>query len=123
MCVCVGVCVAGVCVCVYACTNDIFVLGETQDLGNGFHFYFLEEFVKDWLILYFFFFLNELYLLLLMGNLFIYFIAISPNAISFSTVQHGDPVTHSIVMLHCKYLDGVLSATQQDLIVNPFQKQ
>ena len=28
-----------------------------------------------------------------------------------------------IVMLHCKYLDIVLSATQQDLIVNPFQKQ
>ena len=28
-----------------------------------------------------------------------------------------------IVMLHCKYLDIVLSATQQDLIVSPFQKQ
>ena len=27
------------------------------------------------------------------------------------------------VMLHCEYLDIVLSATQQDLIVNPFQKQ
>ena len=28
-----------------------------------------------------------------------------------------------IVMLRSKYLDIVLSATQQDLIFNPFQKQ
>ena len=28
-----------------------------------------------------------------------------------------------IVVLQCKYLDIVLSATQQDLIVNPFQEQ
>ena len=28
-----------------------------------------------------------------------------------------------IVVLRCKYLDMVLSATQQDLIVNPFQEQ
>ena len=28
-----------------------------------------------------------------------------------------------IVVLHCKYLDIVISATQQDLIVNPLQKQ
>ena len=28
-----------------------------------------------------------------------------------------------IVVLRCKYLDIVLSATQQDLIVNPFQEQ
>ena len=28
-----------------------------------------------------------------------------------------------IVMLWCKYLDIVLSTTQQDLIVNPFQEQ
>ena len=28
-----------------------------------------------------------------------------------------------IVMLQCKYLDIVLSATQQVLIVNPFQEQ
>ena len=28
-----------------------------------------------------------------------------------------------IVMFRYKYLDIVLSATQQDLIVNPFQKQ
>ena len=28
-----------------------------------------------------------------------------------------------IVMLQCKYLDIVLNATQQDLIVNPFQEQ
>ena len=28
-----------------------------------------------------------------------------------------------IVMLHHKWLDIVLSATQQDLIANPFQKQ
>ena len=28
-----------------------------------------------------------------------------------------------IVALQCKYLDIVLSATQQDLIVNPFQEQ
>ena len=28
-----------------------------------------------------------------------------------------------IIMLHHKWLDIVLSATQQDLIANPFQKQ
>ena len=28
-----------------------------------------------------------------------------------------------IVMLRCKYLDIVLSATPQDFIVNPFQEQ
>lgn len=28
-----------------------------------------------------------------------------------------------IVVLQCKYLDIVLSATQQDLTVNPFQEQ
>ena len=28
-----------------------------------------------------------------------------------------------IAMLCCKYLDIILSATQQDVIVNPFQKQ
>ena len=28
-----------------------------------------------------------------------------------------------IVVLWCKYLDIVLNATQQDLIVNPFQEQ
>ena len=28
-----------------------------------------------------------------------------------------------IVVLRCKYLDIVLSALQQDLIVSPFQKQ
>ena len=28
-----------------------------------------------------------------------------------------------IVLLQCKYLDIVLNATQQDLIVNPFQEQ
>ena len=28
-----------------------------------------------------------------------------------------------IVLLHCKYLDIVLHATQQDLIVSPLQKQ
>ena len=28
-----------------------------------------------------------------------------------------------IVVLRCMYLDIVLSATQQDLIVNPFQEQ
>ena len=51
-----------------------------------------------------------------------------PNTISFSTVQHGDPVRHTcihsfspIVMLCCKHLVIVLSATQQDLIVNTFK--
>jgi len=56
---------------------------------------------------------------------FLFFIAFfSP------TVQLGDPVTQHvyiifppIVVLHCKYLDIVLSVTQQDLIVNPFQEQ
>ena len=28
-----------------------------------------------------------------------------------------------IVMMHYKYLEVILSATQQDLIVNPFQEQ
>ena len=47
----------------------------------------------------------------------------------FSTVQQGDPVTHTyihsfshIVMLHHKRLDIVPSAIQQDLITYPFQK-
>ena len=47
-----------------------------------------------------------------------------------SSVQHGDPVTNTcihffshIIMLHHKWLDRVPSATQQDLIANPFQRQ
>ena len=66
---------------------------------------------------------------LLECNSFFYY-CYFPNTIFFSTVQHGDPVTHTcihnffpIVVLCCKYLDIVLSATQQDLIVNPLQKQ
>ena len=60
----------------------------------------------------------------------IYLLLLFPPTHFFSTVQHGDPVIHPcihnfspIVMLHCKYLDIVLSATQQDIIVNPFQEQ
>ena len=48
----------------------------------------------------------------------------------FSTVQHGDPVTHTcthsfshIVMLHHKWPAIVPRATQQDLIANPFHRQ
>ena len=46
----------------------------------------------------------------------------------FSSVQHGDQVTLTcihffppFVLLRYEYLDIVLNATQQDLIVNPFQ--
>ena len=47
----------------------------------------------------------------------------------FPTVQHGDPVTHAcicrvfspIVVLQSKYLDIVVSATQQDLIVTAYR--
>ena len=52
-----------------------------------------------------------------------------PPHFFFPTVQHVDPVTHTCMhnfFSHCRaalYLDIVLSATQQDLIVNPFQKQ
>ena len=49
---------------------------------------------------------------------------ISPNTLFSPNIQHGDPVTHTyihnfspIVVVHCKYLDIVLGATQQDLIV------
>ena len=30
---------------------------------------------------------------------------------------------HRIVVWQCKYLDRILNATQQDLIVHPFQDQ
>ena len=46
----------------------------------------------------------------------------------FPTVQPEDPVAHTCIIfspidvLNCKYPDIVLSATQQDLAVNPFQK-
>ena len=30
---------------------------------------------------------------------------------------------HHIVVWQCKYLDRILNATQQDLIVHPFQDQ
>ena len=47
----------------------------------------------------------------------------------FSAVQHGDQITLTcihfffppFVLLRSKYLDIILSATQQDLIINPFQ--
>ena len=59
----------------------------------------------------------------------LFFIVISSNTLS-PMVQHRDPVTHtcihkfspSVVLRCCKYLDIVLSATQQDF-VNPLQKQ
>ena len=48
----------------------------------------------------------------------------------FSTTQHDDPVTHNvyilfshIIRLHRMWLDIVPRVTQQDLIVNPFQRQ
>ena len=67
----------------------------------------------------------------------LFFIIISPNTLFFPpTVQHGDPVTHTCIhnfFSHChavsrhkylsKYLDIVLTATWQDLIVNPLQEQ
>ena len=37
--------------------------------------------------------------------------------------KHVYIIFSPIVVLHFKYLDIVLSATQQDLIVNPLQKQ
>ena len=56
---------------------------------------------------------------------------ISPNTLFFFPLYsmgtqlhiHVYIVFSPIVMLCCKYLDIVLSATQQDLIVNPFQEQ
>ena len=54
--------------------------------------------------------------------LFFIFFIISPIQFFFSTVQHGDSVTHTgihsfpIIMLHHKWLDLVFSARQQDLI-------
>ena len=48
----------------------------------------------------------------------------------FSTLQQGDPVTHTyihsfshIIMLHHKWLDIVPSGIQQHLIAYPFQRQ
>ena len=64
--------------------------------------------------------------------LFVYFIVISPNTLFFffSLYSVGTQlhihvyiIFSPIVVLHCRYLDIVLSTTQQDLIVNPFQKQ
>ena len=71
------------------------------------------------------FFLNHFLIIL------IYFFNDFPNTIIFSTVQHGDPVTHTcihsffspIVMPHHKRLDRVPIATEQDLTANPFQRQ
>ena len=61
----------------------------------------------------------------------LFFIVISPNTLFFSPLYsmgtqsriHVYIIFSPIVMLRCKYLDIVLSATQQDLIVNPFQEQ
>ena len=60
-----------------------------------------------------------------------FFIVISPNtlfslplySIGIQLHIHVYIIFSPIVVLRCQYLDIVLSATQQDLIVNPFQKQ
>ena len=48
----------------------------------------------------------------------------------FSTAQHGDPVTHTCIysffshyVFHRNWLDRVPSATEQDPVVNPSQRQ
>ena len=59
-----------------------------------------------------------------------FFFFLSYIYIFFSTVQRGDPVTHTYIhsffshyMFHHNWLDRVPSATQQDPITNPFQRQ
>ena len=60
-----------------------------------------------------------------------YFLLYFPqHTFFFPTVKHGDPVTHTCThnfFSHCHAAlwvsDMVLSATLQDLIVSPFQKQ
>ena len=61
---------------------------------------------------------------------FIFYCYLPQYIFFFPTVQHEDPVTHtrihhffSLVILCGKYLDIVLSATQQDLIVKSLQEQ
>ena len=65
-----------------------------------------------------------------MSFLNLFFIVISPNTL-FSPMYSMGTQLHihlyiifsPIVVLHCNYLDIVLRATQQDIIVNPFPKQ
>ena len=62
---------------------------------------------------------------------FIYFLLLFPQHSYFFPLYslgtqlpiHAYLIFSPIVVLHCKYLDIVLSAAQQDLIVNPFQAQ
>ena len=62
--------------------------------------------------------------------LFVIIIIIFSLLLFFSTVQHGDPVTHTCIhsffshyMFHHKWPDRVPSATQQDPIADPSQRQ
>ena len=73
-----------------------------------------------------FHFLKKFYI-----GIFILFIYLFIFILFFPSVQHGDQVilicihffSPPFVLLRYKHLDIVLSATQQDLIVNPFQEQ
>ena len=63
-------------------------------------------------------------------SFFKFFYCYFPNTVFFPLYSMGTQLhTHvytlfsPIVILQCKYLDIVLNATQQDLIVNPSQKQ
>ena len=82
------------------------------------------------LIFFCFYIIFFLFVTKILFYFILFFYCYFPKYNFFSTVQHGDPVTHTcihnfspIVMLCCKDLDIILNATQQYLIVNPFQKQ
>ena len=55
--------------------------------------------------------------------LFIYLFIFPLYSLGTKVHTHVDILFPPIVVLRCEYPDIVLNATQQDLIVNPFQEQ
>ena len=63
------------------------------------------------------------YLIIMLFYLFYLFIYFPLYSMGTRLHIHAYIIFPPIVMFRCKYLDIVLNATQQDLIVNPLQEQ